>query len=246
MFFTGCLPIKYPCWDLFLALPPDRMNSAPTDSFRHQGLRRQLVDEVRKKGIRDESVLAALGRVPRHVFLDNAFTELAYTDQAMPIGSGQTISQPYTVAFQTQLLGVGERMKVLEVGTGSGYQACVLEEMGARVFTIERHRSLFHATRDRLQQMGRKIKVFFGDGSLGLPAYAPFDRILVTAGAPSVPHALLQQLKIGGWLVIPVGDAETQRMMRIVRVSESEVESESFDNFRFVPLLGQEGWKDAR
>ncbi|MBM3918539.1 MAG: protein-L-isoaspartate(D-aspartate) O-methyltransferase [Sphingomonadales bacterium] len=222
------------------------MPDSTPDSFRHQGLRQQLVEEVRKKGIRDVRVLAALGRVPRHAFLDNVFTELAYTDQAMPIGSGQTISQPYTVAFQTELLGVEERMKVLEVGTGSGYQACILEEMGARVFSIERQRALFHATRDRLKEMGRKIKVFFGDGTLGLPAFAPFDRILVTAGAPSVPEALLEQLKIGGWLVIPVGNEEIQKMMRIIRISESEVESETFEDFRFVPLLGQEGWRAIR
>lgn len=220
------------------------MSSPINDSFRHQGLRQQLVEEVRSKGIRDARVLAALGRVPRHTFLDNAFTELAYTDQAMPIGAGQTISQPYTVAFQTELLCIEDRMKVLEIGTGSGYQACVLEELGARVYTIERQRSLYHSTRNRLQDMGRKIKVFFGDGTLGLPAFAPFDRILVTAGAPSVPHTLVQQLKVGGCMVIPVGDEESQRMMRVKRVSASELAQETFENFRFVPLLGQEGWRE--
>ena len=216
------------------------------DSFRHQGLRRQLVDELRKKGIGDARVLDAVGRVPRHAFLDNVFTELAYTDQPMPIGAGQTISQPYTVAFQTELLDVGDRMKVLEIGTGSGYQACVLEELGARVFSIERQRMLFEGTRDRLQAMGRKIKVFLGDGSLGLPAFAPFDRIIVTAGAPMIPNTLVLQLKIGGCMVIPVGDEESQKMMRIKRVSESELEQVSFDNFRFMPLLGQEGWRVNR
>jgi protein-L-isoaspartate(D-aspartate) O-methyltransferase len=221
-------------------------SSSLADSFRHQGLRRHLVDELRKKGILDERVLDALGRVPRHAFLDNAFIELAYSNQPMPIGAGQTISQPYTVAFQTELLCVKERMKVLEIGTGSGYQACVLEELGARVFSIERQRTLFEGTRDRLQAMGRKIKVFLGDGSLGLPAFAPFDRIIVTAGAPMVPNSLVLQLKIGGCMVIPVGDEESQKMMRIKRVSESGLEQETFDNFRFVPLLGQEGWRGNR
>lgn len=222
------------------------MSPSIPDSFRHQGLRQQLVKELHAKGISDARVLAALGRVPRHVFLDTAFTELAYTDQAMPIGDGQTISQPYTVAFQTALLGVEERMKVLEIGTGSGYQACVLEELGARVYSIERQRALYHATRERLLHMGRKIKVYFGDGTLGLPSFAPFDRIIVTAGAPVVPQTLILQLKIGGSMVIPVGDEESQNMMRITRTSESDVVQETFEQFRFVPLLGQEGWRDSR
>lgn len=220
------------------------MSTVLSDSFRHQGLRQQLVEEVKKKGIGDARVLAALGRVPRHFFLDNVFTELAYTDQAMPIGAGQTISQPYTVAFQTELLGVEERMKVLEIGTGSGYQACVLEEMGARVFSVERQRLLYQTTRERLLHMGRKIKVFFGDGTLGLPAFAPFDRIIVTAGAPLVPQTLVNQLKIGGLMVIPVGDESSQKMMRITRISATEHAHETFENFRFVPLLGQEGWRE--
>jgi len=207
------------------------------DSFRHQGLRRQLVDELRKKGIGDARVLDAVGRVPRHAFLDNVFTELAYTDQPMPIGAGQTISQPYTVAFQTELLDVGDRMKVLEIGTGSGYQACVLEQMGARVYTVERYEALFHKAKALLAQLHlSNVRCFYRDGSKGLPEFAHFDSILAIAGAKEIPESLKQQLTIGGILVIPVGE-DFQHMLRITRLSETEYSLEDLGDFRFVPFL---------
>ncbi len=208
------------------------------DSYLHKGLRKKLVEEVRSKGIRDENVLAALEAVPRHFFLDSSFLEIAYQDKPFPIGAGQTISQPYTVAYQTELLKVEKGLKVLEVGTGSGYQACILEEMGARVFSIERHHSLYRKTKLLLAAMNYRAKLFYGDGYKGLPAYAPFDRILVTAAAPFVPDAFLDQLKPGGILVIPVGVGDTQVMKRITKVDEENTEEERFGYFRFVPLLG--------
>ncbi|MFP4691090.1 MAG: protein-L-isoaspartate(D-aspartate) O-methyltransferase [Bacteroidales bacterium] len=208
------------------------------DSYRHKGLRKKLVEGVRAKGIRNEEVLNALQAVPRHFFLDSSFLEIAYQDKAFPIGSGQTISQPYTVAFQTELLQVEKGNKVLEVGTGSGYQACVLAEMGARVFTIERHRSLYRKTKQLLNEMKYSIKLFYGDGYEGLPAFAPFDRILVTAGAPQLPRKLLDQLKIGGVMVIPLGERDTQVMTRVVKHGYDELEKQEFGYFRFVPMLG--------
>ncbi|MFP4065285.1 MAG: protein-L-isoaspartate(D-aspartate) O-methyltransferase [Bacteroidales bacterium] len=208
------------------------------DSYRHKGLRKKLVEGVRAKGIRNEEVLNALQAVPRHFFLDSSFLEIAYQDKAFPIGSGQTISQPYTVAFQTELLQVEKGNKVLEVGTGSGYQACVLAEMGARVFTIERHRSLYRKTKQLLNEMKYSIKLFYGDGYEGLPAFAPFDRILVTAGAPQLPRKLLDQLKIGGVMVIPLGERDTQVMTRVVKHGHDELEKQEFGYFRFVPMLG--------
>ncbi|TVR41484.1 MAG: protein-L-isoaspartate(D-aspartate) O-methyltransferase [Bacteroidia bacterium] len=208
------------------------------DSYRHKGLRRKLVEEVRSKGIRDEKVLTALEAVPRHFFLDSSFVEIAYQDKPFPIGSGQTISQPYTVAYQTQLLNVEKGMKVLEVGTGSGYQACILEEMGARVYSIERHRSLYVKTRELMDKMNYKVKLFYGDGYKGLPAFAPFDRILVTAAAPYIPEALIDQLKTGGLLVIPVGAGDTQVMKRITKTDDEKTKEERFGYFRFVPMLG--------
>lgn len=208
------------------------------DSYRHKGLRRKLVEEVRSKGIRDEKVLTALEAVPRHFFLDSSFVEIAYQDKPFPIGSGQTISQPYTVAYQTQLLNVEKGMKVLEIGTGSGYQACILAEMGARVYSIERHRSLYAKTRELLDKMNYKVKLFYGDGYKGLPAFAPFDRVLVTAAAPYIPEALIEQLKTDGALVIPVGAGDTQVMKRIIKTAEGETKEERFGYFRFVPMLG--------
>ncbi len=208
------------------------------DSYRHKGLRKKLVEEVRAKGIRNEEVLSALQAVPRHFFLDSSFVEIAYQDKPFPIGAGQTISQPYTVAFQTELLQVEKGYKVLEVGTGSGYQACVLAEMGARVFTIERHHSLYRKTKQLLNEMKYTIKLFFGDGYEGLPAFAPFDRILVTAAAPQVPRKLLDQLKIGGMMVIPLGKGDTQIMTRVVKHGDDELEKQEFGHFRFVPMLG--------
>lgn len=201
-----------------------------------------MVDDLRGKGISDEAVLQAINAVPRHFFLDLAFLELAYDDRAMPIGEGQTISQPFTVAFQSQLLEVKKRDKVLEIGTGSGYQASVLEKLGAKVFSIERQRKLYEKTRLLLQNMNSKVSTHYGDGTLGLPAFAPFDKIIVTAGAPVVPQSLCEQLKPGGLLVIPVGDEAHQRMLRIRKMPDGQLETETFDNFKFVPLVGKEGW----
>lgn len=212
------------------------------DTFRHKGLRKKLIELLRSKGINDEVVLEAINQVPRHFFLDNAFLELAYEDRAMPIGEGQTISQPFTVAFQSQLLEVKKRDKILEIGTGSGYQACVLEKLGAKVHSIERQRKLYEKTRKLLGEMNSKVLTFFGDGTQGLPVYAPFDKIIVTAGAPVVPRSLTEQLKPGGMLVIPVGDEQNQRMLRIRKDMDGELQTEQFENFKFVPLLGKEGW----
>ena len=206
------------------------------DTYKHKGLRKQLVDVVRKKGITNENVLAAIEKIPRHLFLDSSFTEFAYQDKAFPIGNGQTISQPYTVAFQSELLMIKKGEKVLEVGTGSGYQACVLVELGAKVFTIERQRALYIKTKEFLPQIGYRPQMFYGDGYAGLPAYAPFDKIIVTAGAPFIPEALKLQLKIGGILIVPVGD-EVQTMISLVRMSETEFVQNEHGSFKFVPLL---------
>jgi len=214
----------------------------PEDSYLHKGLRRKLIKTLRDKGIQDEIVLQAIERVPRHIFLDNAFLEHAYQDKAFPIGEGQTISQPYTVASQTSLLKVSPGMKVLEIGTGSGYQCSVLIEMGANVFTIEYHKSLSEKSKQMLQSIGYTAQFFCGDGSEGLPRFAPYDRILATAGAPYVPQKLLEQLKTGGILVIPVGDQKTQKMLRLTKVSETEIKQEECGEFRFVPLVGKDGW----
>lgn len=200
------------------------------------------MNTIRDKGIKSKMVLDAIGKVPRHYFFDNAFLEHAYQDKAFPIGEGQTISQPYTVAFQTQLLEVGRGSKVLEIGTGSGYQCCILMEMGVEVYTIEYNKVLFERTRKFLPQMGYRAHFFQGDGSKGLPAYAPYDGIVVTAGAPTVPQALVAQLKEGGRLVIPVGDAKSQKMLRITKKEGNKLVKETFNNFSFVPLLGEHGW----
>ncbi|MFW6289354.1 MAG: protein-L-isoaspartate(D-aspartate) O-methyltransferase [Mariniphaga sp.] len=210
---------------------------AEIDDLRHQGMRKRLVDGLRIKGIKDEKVLAAIGKVPRHLFMESSFLKFAYKDQAFPIGAGQTISQPYTVAFQTQLLQVQENDKILEVGTGSGYQAAVLVEMGARVFTIERQKELFQKVQAFLPEIGYQPACFFGDGYQGLPNFAPFDKILVTAGAPEVPSALKEQLKTGGRMVIPVGNETRQEMLVIIRVSDDEYRTEKHGGFVFVPLL---------
>ena len=207
------------------------------DSYRHKGLRRLLVEEIRKKGISDEAVLEAIGKVPRHSFMDSGFINFSYKDSAFPIGAGQTISQPYTVAFQTQLLEVKPYDKVLEIGTGSGYQAAVLFEMSANVFTIERQRELYIKSQQLLQQLGYKMLFFHGDGYAGLPAFAPFDKILVTAGATEIPETLVQQLKIGGRMVIPVGGSNGQDMTLVVRKSETETEVTYHGAFIFVPFL---------
>jgi protein-L-isoaspartate(D-aspartate) O-methyltransferase len=208
-----------------------------TDTYRHKGMRRRLVEGIREKGIKDERVLSAIENIPRHLFLDSSFTEIAYQDKPFPIGSGQTISQPYTVAFQTELLEVQKGDKILEIGTGSGYQACVLVEMGAKVFSIERHKTLFQKTKALLPQIGYNPRLFYGDGYLGLPTYAPFNKVLVTAGATEIPEDLLKQLSVGGIMVIPLGDSHTQVMTRIIKISEMDFEKKEFGNFRFVPLL---------
>lgn len=208
------------------------------DEPLHKGLRRKLVDEIRQKGITDERVLEAINTVPRHFFLDSAFVNQAYEDKAFPISVGQTISQPYTVAYQTQLLQLKPFDKVLEIGTGSGYQAAVLSALGAMVFTIERQRQLFDEQRDfpYLRNLPN-IKFFFGDGFEGLPSYAPFDKVIITAAAPFIPQKLIEQLKIGGQMVIPVNEGDLQRMLRITKLVNGELKKEEFDLFSFVPML---------
>ncbi len=208
------------------------------DTFRHKGLRKQLVDAIKKKGIDDQRVLMAIEAVPRHYFMDSSFLEFAYQDKPFPIGSGQTISQPYTVAYQTMLLRVQTGMKVLEIGTGSGYQACVLAEMGAKVFSIERQRKLFQKTKDFMGSMPWQIQLFLSDGFAGLPKFAPFDRVLITAAAPEIPVALVDQLKTGGIMVVPHGSGETQEMLRITKQADGSLIQEIFGDFRFVPMLG--------
>ena len=207
------------------------------DDLRHKGMRKKLLDAVKLKGIRDEKVLEAIGKVPRHLFMESSFLNFAYKDRAFPIGAGQTISQPYTVAVQTQLLQVKKGDKVLEVGTGSGYQAAVLLEMGAKVFTIERQKELFSKVQSFLPEIGYHPAFFFGDGYKGLPNFAPFDKIVVTAGAYSVPEDLKQQLKIGGRLVLPVGGRKRQEMQVVIRISEDQFKMEKHGGFVFVPLL---------
>lgn len=209
-----------------------------TDNYRHKGLRKQLVDTIRQKGITDENVLNAINNIPRHFFLDTAFESIAYEDRAFPIGEGQTISQPYTVAYQTQLIEVKPFEKVLEIGTGSAYQTCVLGELKANVYTIERQKKLF----DLVKQFTFKskyptLRFFYGDGYEGLPTYGPFDKIIVTAAAPEIPEKLLQQLKTGGRMVIPVGEKDVQRMMRFTKISDTEFDQEIFADFSFVPML---------
>lgn len=208
-----------------------------TDSYRHKGLRKKLVEELKAKGIEDEQLLAAINSIPRHLFMDNAFINFAYKDQAFPIGADQTISQPYTVAFQSQLLQLKPKHKVLEIGTGSGYQTCVLMELQAKVYSIERHRSLHLKSKKQLNELGYFPKLFFGDGFLGLPTFAPFDGIIITAAAPEIPDSLKQQLKIGGRMVIPLGEGENQKMLRITKLAENEYAKEEFGDFSFVPML---------
>ena len=210
------------------------------DTYRHKGLRRLLVEEIRKKGITNEATLDAIGRVPRHAFMDSGFINFSYKDSAFPIGAGQTISQPYTVAFQTQLLEVNQRDKILEIGTGSGYQAAVLFELGANVYTIERQRELYIKSQQLLNQIGYKMHFFYGDGYEGLPAYSPFDRIIVTCGATEIPETLVQQLKTGGRMVIPVTKSNgsgVQEMVLIKKKSDTEVDISYHGAFMFVPFL---------
>ncbi len=212
------------------------------DLYRHKGMRKKLVEVISEKGITDTRVLDAINKIPRHFFLDSSFLEYAYEDKPFPIGSGQTISQPYTVAFQTELLQIKKGEKVLEIGTGSGYQACVLDEMGAKVFTIERQKRLFDKTKAFLTESGyHHIKVFFGDGNVGLPTYGPFDKILITAAAPYIHQNLVDQLKTGGFIVVPLGEGDVQTMMRYTKMENGELVSERFGSFRFVPLLKDKG-----
>ena len=208
------------------------------DTYKHKGLRKKLVDGIRAKGVIDENILNAIEKNTRHYFLDSSFVEFAYQDKPFPIGAGQTISQPYTVAFQTHLLQVQPGEKILEIGTGSGYQACVLADIGAKVFTIERQKSLYMKNKKLIQELGyTTIKFFFGDGYKGLPMFAPFDKIIVTAGAPIIPEALKEQLKIGGIIVIPVGQGDVQIMKTVTKISFVDYEIREYGTFSFVPLL---------
>jgi len=213
------------------------------DTYRHKGLRKKLMDVLRDKGITDETVLAAMNQIPRHFFLDSAFDEIAYEDRAFPISEGQTISQPYTVAYQTQLLQVKPFDKILEIGTGSIYQATVLAEMGVKVLTIERQKVLFEKTKTYIfKSKYPNLKFFFGDGYEGLPTYAPFDKVIITAAAPAIPPKLIDQLKAGGKMIIPVNEGEHQRMLRITKNADGSTSEEAFDNFSFVPMLkGKQG-----
>jgi protein-L-isoaspartate(D-aspartate) O-methyltransferase len=208
------------------------------DTYRHKGLRKKLIDVLKDKGITDNNVLQAINNIPRHYFLDSAFDEIAYEDRAFPISEGQTISQPYTVAYQTQLLQVNPADKILEIGTGSIYQATVLAEIGAKVFTIERQKNLFEKTKQFVLKANYpNIKFFYGDGFEGLPTYAPFDKVIITAAAPFVPPKLIEQLKVGGKMVIPVDEGPHQRMLRLTKNADGSYDEEVFENFSFVPML---------
>ena len=207
------------------------------DSFRHQGLRKQLIDHLAEKGIHNTMVLSAMNKIPRHLFLDNAFINFSYQDKAFPIGQGQTISQPYTVAFQSQLLEIKPYEKVLEVGTGSGYQAAVLSLLNTEVFTIERQKKLFKKTKKFLPKLGYNCRFVYGDGYKGLPNFAPFDKIIITCGAPFIPKELLAQLKVGGRMVAPIGNGDVQVMHLIEKISETENRITTHGEFSFVPML---------
>ena len=207
------------------------------DSFKYKGMRRHLIAELASKGIEDQRVLDAFDVIPRHFFLDNAFAEQAYTNMAFQIGSGQTISHPYTVAFQTQLLEIKKGDKILEIGSGSGYQTCVLCELGAKVYSIERHKELHLKAKRMIRHFGYSARLSFGDGYKGLPTFAPFDKVIITCGAPEIPEELLNQLKVGGLMIIPVGAGEKQMMKRVVKTSEREYTEEDLGVFSFVPML---------
>lgn len=208
------------------------------DTHRHRGLRQQLVHELKSKGIKNEAILAAFMEIPRHYFLEKTFADWAYKDVAFPIDADQTISQPYTVAMQTTLLDVQKGDKVLEIGTGSGFQACVLSHMGAKVYTIERQKKLFDKTEKFLHEIGfGNIRTLYGDGYEGAPRFAPFDKILITAGATEIPEKLVDQLKPGGIMVIPLGQGDLQKMLRITKNEDGSLKKENFGNYRFVPFL---------
>ncbi|MEO0896962.1 MAG: protein-L-isoaspartate(D-aspartate) O-methyltransferase [Bacteroidota bacterium] len=214
------------------------------DTFKHKGLRKRLINQIEERGITDEKVLAAMLAIPRHGFVEGAFAEEAYEDKALPIHNGQTISQPFTVAFQTQLLQVKKNMKVLEIGTGSGYQAAILAKMGARVFSVERDYRLHKEAKEKLDDLSLPVALRHGDGTEGWKAHAPFDRIIVTAASPSIVETLKQQLAIGGRMVIPVGSLATQKMTLAIRLSKNEWEIRRLQSFKFVPLLGRFGFPD--
>jgi protein-L-isoaspartate(D-aspartate) O-methyltransferase len=225
------------CLNFLLVFLPKSTPLILKDTAKHQGLRNQLVTILQQKGIVDKKVLDAISKIPRHLFLNSSFEDFAYQDKAFPIGAGQTISHPYTVAFQTQLLEVEKDHKILEIGTGSGYQTAVLCKMGAKVYSVERQNELFKQTSILLPKLGIRPKhLSFGDGYKGLEQHAPFDRIIVTAGAPFVPNPLMAQLKIGGRLVIPIG-ATNQIMTLLIRINETQFEKQEFGDFKFVPLL---------
>lgn len=208
------------------------------DTFKHKGMRKQLIEELRKdERIQNTLIFEAFDNVPRHFFLDKVFVEQAYSNMAFQIGAGQTISHPATVAFQTQLLDVKKGDKILEIGTGSGYQTCILCYMGAKVYSIERQKELFIKSKKIIHDLGFTPRLTFGDGYKGLPAFAPFDKIIVTCGAPEVPESLFEQLSIGGMMIIPIGEGSEQSMKRITKISESEMKMEEFGTFRFVPML---------
>jgi protein-L-isoaspartate(D-aspartate) O-methyltransferase len=213
------------------------------DSYKHKGMRRNLLRILKNKGIKDKAVLDAMEKVPRHFFFEKAFVEHAYQDKAFPISDGQTISQPFTVAFQTQLLKIRPGMKVLEIGTGSGYQCCILAEMGAKIYTVECIRNLYQQAKENIEILGYQARFHYGDGTEGWPTFKPYDRILVTAGAPYVPKALISQLDNNGILVIPVGGTEHQKMLRVIKDEKGNIIEEDHEYFRFVPLVGKDGWK---
>jgi protein-L-isoaspartate(D-aspartate) O-methyltransferase len=213
------------------------------DTFKHQALRKRLVEELKEKGIKEPAVLQAIERVPRHLFLDSSFLKFAYQDIAFQIGEGQTISQPYTVTFQTTLLEVKKGDKVLEIGTGSGYQSAVLDAMGVKVFSIERHKKLHDKAAVLLKELGCTVKCFYGDGYKGLPTFAPFDRVIVTAAAPYIPEPLLEQLKPGGILVIPVGEGDTQIMKQVKKLPNGTFTSQDYGKFSFVPMVNATDWQ---
>jgi protein-L-isoaspartate(D-aspartate) O-methyltransferase len=213
------------------------------DSYKYQGRRRRLAADLQEKGIRNEKVLEAIAQVPRHLFFLPSLEDKAYDDQAYPIDEGQTISQPYTVAYMTELLDPFKGMKVLEIGTGSGYQAAILQSLGAEVFTIERHEALYRKASEIFRELKLNIHTFWGDGSAGLKKHAPFDGIIVTAGAPPLAETLKEQLKIGGKLVMPVGTLNIQTMVVITRGVDNQYERREKGQFKFVPLLGKHGWQ---
>ncbi len=214
------------------------------DHLKYKQRRKDLCETLKEKGIKDERVLDVFERVPRHLFVETAFEARAYKDTALPIGEGQTISQPFTVARQTELLEVFPGEKILEIGTGSGYQAAILCELGAEVYSVERQKELYEKARSTFKELGYSVQLKLGDGSLGWSAYAPYDGIVVTAGAPVVPEDLINQLNVNGRLIVPVGDEKKQEMVRVIKKRENEFEEEHYRNFKFVPLVGEKGWKE--